>query len=54
MVRLTVGVITVGMVVGYVVTSLIATVISDQGWFATSGESPQKWTVFQRIVGTPE
>ena len=41
MVRLTVGVITVGMVVGYVVTSLIATVISDQGWFATSGESPQ-------------
>lgn len=31
----------VGMLVGYVISAVITTVISDQGWFATSGESAQ-------------
>ena len=40
MVRLAVGMVLVGMVVGYMLTSSAMTVISDQGWFAVSGESP--------------
>ena len=41
MVRTAVGVVAVGMVVGYVFTSLVVTIVSDQGWFSTSGEQPQ-------------
>ena len=40
-VRMAVGMVLVGMVVGYMLTASLATVISDQGWFASSGEPPQ-------------
>lgn len=35
-----VGMVLVGMVVGYMLTASAMTIISDQGWFAASGESP--------------
>ncbi len=41
MVRTAVGVVAVGMIVGYILTGLGATVISDQGWFAQSGEQQE-------------
>jgi hypothetical protein len=41
MIRTAIGVVSVGMVLGYILTALVVTVVSDQGWFATSGESPQ-------------
>jgi hypothetical protein len=41
MVRTSVGVVSVGLIVGYILTGLVTTVVSDQGWFATSGEQPQ-------------
>jgi hypothetical protein len=40
-IRMAVGMVLVGVVVGYMLTASLATVVSDQGWFATSGESPQ-------------
>ena len=40
-VRMGVGMVLVGAVVGYMLTASVTTMISDQGWFATSGESPQ-------------
>ncbi len=40
-VRVAIGMIVVGAMVGYVVSAVVTTVINDQGWFATSGESPQ-------------
>jgi hypothetical protein len=39
-VRMAVGMVLVGMVVGYMLTASAMTIISDQGWFAASGESP--------------
>jgi hypothetical protein len=41
MVRTAIGVVSVGLVLGYILTAFVITVVSDQGWFATSGESPQ-------------
>ena len=41
MIRTAVGVVSVGMVLGYILTALVVTVVADQGWFASSGESPQ-------------
>jgi hypothetical protein len=38
-VRLAVGMVLVGMVVGYMLTASAMTVVSDQGWFSSSGES---------------
>ncbi len=35
------GMVLVGMLVGYTLSAVVTTVISDQGWFATSGESAQ-------------
>ncbi len=40
-VRLAIGMVVVGAMVGYVMSAVLTTVINDQGWFATSGESPQ-------------
>src|SRR5581483_6336697 len=33
--------VVVGVMIGYVLSAVVSTVINDQGWFATSGESPQ-------------
>jgi len=41
MIRTAIGVVSVGMVLGYLLTQLAVTVVSDQGWFASSGEQPQ-------------
>jgi len=41
MIRTAIGVVSVGMVLGYILTAFVITVVSDQGWFASSGESPQ-------------
>jgi len=38
-VRMAVGMVLVGMVVGYMLTASAMTVVSDQGWFSSSGES---------------
>ena len=35
-----VGMVLVGAVLGYTLTSIVSTIASDQGWFASSGESP--------------
>lgn len=35
----TIGTILVGSLIGYVVSAGVASVVQDQGWFATSGES---------------
>ncbi|HZP96149.1 MAG TPA: hypothetical protein VFC31_07435 [Candidatus Limnocylindria bacterium] len=40
-VRLAIGMVVVGAMIGYVLSAVVSTVINDQGWFATSGESPQ-------------
>lgn len=40
MVRLAIGMVLVGMVVGYLLTAAAMTVVSDQGWFSSSGEPP--------------
>lgn len=40
-IRTGVGVALVGVVVGFAIAAAVSTVISDQGWFASSGESPQ-------------
>src|SRR6266849_5829942 len=34
------GMVLVGAVVGYMLTASAMTVVSDQGWFSSSGESP--------------
>ena len=34
------GMALVGMVVGYMLTVSVTTVVSDQGWFSSSGEPP--------------
>lgn len=39
--RTGIGIVLVGAVLGYMVSAGASTVISDQGWFATSGESSQ-------------
>jgi hypothetical protein len=39
-VRTAIGVVLVGMVLGYVLTAMATTVIADQGWFSGSGENP--------------
>ena len=41
MVRLGIGMILVGGVVGYLLSGAVFTVISDAGWFASSGEPAQ-------------
>jgi hypothetical protein len=41
MVRTAIGMVLVGMLVGYAVAAAGSTVVSDQGWFANSGESSQ-------------
>jgi hypothetical protein len=38
-VRLAVGMVVVGIVVGYMLTASAMTVVNDQGWFSSSGES---------------
>jgi hypothetical protein len=38
-IRTAAGIVIVGMVVGYLLSMSASTVISDQGWFAASGES---------------
>jgi hypothetical protein len=38
-IRTAVGIVIVGMVIGYVLSMSASAVISDQGWFAASGES---------------
>lgn len=38
-VAMAVGMVLVGAMVGYAVSAAVTTVISDQGWFASSGES---------------
>src|SRR6266508_4272395 len=40
-VRTAIGMMLVGMAVGYLLSAVATSVIADQGWFATSGESPQ-------------
>jgi hypothetical protein len=39
-VRMAVGMVVVGMVVGYMLSISVSTVASEQGWFAASGEPP--------------
>ena len=39
--RTGIGMVLVGAVVGYTLSATVSTVISDQGWFATSGEPSQ-------------
>jgi len=39
-VRMAAGMALVGMVVGYMLTVSVTTVVSDQGWFSSSGEPP--------------
>ena len=41
MIRTAVGMVGVGIVVGYILTGVITTIVTDQGWFASSGENPQ-------------
>ncbi len=41
MVRTGIGVILVGALFGYGMSAAASTVVSDQGWFASSGESAQ-------------
>jgi hypothetical protein len=41
MVKTAIGTIIVGMMVGYVVAAGASAMVAEQGWFATSGESPQ-------------
>jgi hypothetical protein len=36
-----IGVVLVGVVVGYMLAVTVSTIITDQGWFASSSESPQ-------------
>jgi hypothetical protein len=36
-----IGMVLVGMAVGYLLAAIATNVITDQGWFSTSGESPQ-------------
>lgn len=40
-IRTGLGMILVGAVVGYMLSASVSAVISDRGWFATSGESAQ-------------
>lgn len=40
-VRTAIGVALVGGVLGFALSSAVATMVSDAGWFSTSGESPQ-------------
>jgi len=40
-VRMGGGMVLVGMIVGYMLSATVTTFVSDQGWFAASGESPQ-------------
>ena len=35
-----VGMVLVGAVLGYSLSAVVSTVVADQGWFASSGESP--------------
>ncbi len=39
-IRLSMGMVLVGVVVGYLLTAALSTVASDQGWFTSSGEPP--------------
>lgn len=39
--RMATGMVLVGMIVGWVLSGLVTTVVSDQGWLATSGEPAQ-------------
>ncbi len=41
MIRMAFGMVLVGIVVGYTLSAFATTIISDQGWFAASGEPAQ-------------
>jgi hypothetical protein len=40
-VRTAVGTVLVGLMIGYFAAAGVSSFVQDQGWFATSGESPQ-------------
>ncbi len=39
--RTSVGVVLVGAVLGFAISAAVSTMVSDAGWFSSSGESPQ-------------
>jgi hypothetical protein len=40
-VKTAIGTVIIGMMIGYVVAAGLNSMVAEQGWFATSGESPQ-------------